>query len=60
MKAYSTDLRQKIVHAYQRRLGSQRALADLFGVSASFVEKLWRRNRMRVVNSDASRLPPRR
>lgn len=45
MKAYSTDLRQKIVQAYQRRLGSQRVLADLFGVSVSFVEKLLRRHR---------------
>jgi transposase len=45
MKSYSTDLRHKIVHAYERRLGSQRALADLFGVSVSFVEKLLRRHR---------------
>lgn len=45
MKAYSTDLRQKIVDAYDRRLGSQRALADLFGVSVSFVEKLLCRHR---------------
>src|ERR687888_1624879 len=45
MKSYSTDLRQKIVQAYTRRLGSQRALADLFGVSRSFVEKLLRRHR---------------
>jgi transposase len=39
------DLRQKILHACERRLGSQRALADLFGVSLSFVEKLLRRHR---------------
>ncbi len=45
MKSYSTDLRQRIVHAYERRLGSQRALADLFEVSVSFVEKLLRRHR---------------
>ncbi|MDQ3830644.1 MAG: helix-turn-helix domain-containing protein [Candidatus Tectomicrobia bacterium] len=45
MAAYSIDLRQKIVHAYERRLGSQCAIADLFGVSVSFVEKLWRRYR---------------
>jgi transposase len=45
MKSYSTDLRQKILQAYERRLGSQRALADLFGVSVSFVEKLLRRHR---------------
>jgi transposase len=45
MKSYSLDLRQKIVSAYERRLGSQRTLADLFGVSVSFVEKLLRRHR---------------
>jgi transposase len=45
MAAYSIDLRQKILHAWERRLGSQRALADLFGVSLSFIEKLIRRYR---------------
>jgi transposase len=45
MKAYSLDLRQKILRAYDQRLGSQRALATLFGVSQSFVEKLLRRRR---------------
>ena len=45
MKSYSLDLRQKILHAYQRRLGPQRTLAELFGVSVSFVEKLLRRHR---------------
>jgi transposase len=45
MKPYSIDLRHKILHAYERRLGSQRALADLFGVSVSFVEKLLCRHR---------------
>ena len=45
MAAYSIDLRQKLLHACERRLGSQRALADLFGVSLSFVGKLLRRHR---------------
>jgi transposase len=45
MKAYSLDLRQKILRAYDQRLGSQRAIAALFGVSQSFVEKLLRRRR---------------
>jgi transposase len=45
MAAYSIDLRQKILQACERRLGSQRVLADLFGVSLSFVEKLLRRHR---------------
>jgi transposase len=40
MTAYSIDLRRKIVSAYERRLGSQRAIADVFGVSLSFVEKV--------------------
>jgi transposase len=45
MAAYSIDLRQKIVHAYERRLGSQHTLADVFGVSLSFIEKVLRRYR---------------
>ena len=43
MAAYSIDLRQKILRACERRLGSQPALAALFGVSLSFVEKPFRR-----------------
>lgn len=43
--AYSTDLREKITRAYDDGLGSQRALAELFGVSRSFVEKLLHRRR---------------
>jgi transposase len=45
MTASSIDLRQKMLHAYERRLGSQRALAHVFGVSLSFVEKALRRYR---------------
>jgi transposase len=45
MKAYSFDLRQKILRACDQRLGSQRALATLFGVSQSFVETLLRQRR---------------
>lgn len=45
MKAYSFDLREKILRACDQRLGSQRAIATLFGVSLSFVEKLLRRRR---------------
>ena len=41
MVPYSLDLRQKIVRAYERGAGSQRQLAELFGVSVSFVEKLF-------------------
>ena len=45
MQAYSMDLRQKILRACDQRLGSQRAIARLFGVSQSCVEKLLRRHR---------------
>jgi transposase len=45
MAAYSIDLRQKLLQASARRLGSQRALADLFGGSLSCVEKRLRRHR---------------
>lgn len=45
MKAYSLDLRQKILRACDAGLGSQRAIAHLFGVSQSFLEKLLRRRR---------------
>ena len=39
MKAYSCDLREKILRACDERLGCQRAMAPLFGVSQSVVEK---------------------
>src|SRR5262245_14622833 len=45
MKPYSLDLRQKILRACDQKLGSQRALAALFGVSRAFVEKLLQRRR---------------
>jgi transposase len=45
MAAYSSDLRQKILPADERRLGSQRALAHVFGVSLSCIEKVLRRDR---------------
>jgi transposase len=45
MASDAIDWRQKILQAYERRRGSQRALAPIFGVSLSFVEKLLRRHR---------------
>lgn len=45
MKAYSVDLRAKILQACDQRFGSQRAVATWFGVSQSFIEKLLRRRR---------------
>ena len=37
MKAYSIDLRQRIIEAYENQEGSQRALAKRFKVSLSFI-----------------------
>ena len=45
LAAYSLDSRQTILYAYERRLGSQRALAHMFGVSLAFVEKVLRQHR---------------
>ena len=45
MRAYSRDLRQKVADAYDRGVGSQRQIAETFGVSRSFVEKLLQRRR---------------
>ena len=44
-KAYSLDLRQKIVDAYDRGDISQRGLANQFGVAKSFVQKLLKQRR---------------
>lgn len=43
--AYSLDLRQRIVDAYQAKEGSQRQLAKRFKVSLSFVRDLLRHYR---------------
>jgi transposase len=45
MKAYSLDLRQKIVDAYAVGNISQRKLANNFGVTLAFVQKLLKRRR---------------
>ena len=45
MRPYSTDFRLKVVRAYERREGSQRELARLFGVRLSFVQDLLHRYR---------------
>lgn len=45
MKAYSLDLRQKIVDTYFKEGLSQRKLAKRFGVALSFVEKLLKQHR---------------
>ena len=43
MKAYSQDLRERIVWGLEAQEESQAEIAEGFGVSVSFVEKLWRR-----------------
>ena len=45
MKAYSLDLRQKIVDAYAEGNISQRQLAGQFRVALSFIEKLLKQHR---------------
>ncbi len=45
MKAYSLDLRQKVIDAYNQKEGSQRQLAKRFSVSLSFVQDLLKRYR---------------
>ena len=45
MKAYSVDLRQKVIDAHKQQEGSQRQLAKRFRVSLSFVQNLLKRYR---------------
>src|SRR6266851_5588301 len=47
MAAYSLDLRERIVGAVERQIGSKRKIADLFGVHESFIYKLLRQKRER-------------
>jgi transposase len=45
-KAYSDDLRRKILGAYDRKLGSLRELAERFCVSYAYARKIsWQRRR---------------
>jgi transposase len=45
MKPYSQDLRQRVVEAYNNHEGSQREIAQRFGVSLSFVQSILKRYR---------------
>lgn len=45
MKAYSMDLRQKIIEIYEKEKISQRQLAQRFGVALSFIFKLLKQYR---------------
>jgi transposase len=42
---YSDDLRRKVIQACARKRESQRAIAELFSVSLSFVESVWQHYR---------------
>jgi transposase len=55
MAADSIDLRPKILRACERPLGSQRRIADVFGVSRAFVENVWRQHR---TTGDIAPKPP--
>jgi transposase len=43
MRAYSQDLREKILQALEAQAETQGEIAERFLVSLSFVEKLWQR-----------------
>ncbi len=43
MRAYSLDLRQRVVHAYEQGEGSISEIATRFGVSTAFIKKLLHR-----------------
>ncbi len=45
MKAYSTDLRRRVVATYDAREGTQEQVAARFAVSVSWVRKLLRQRR---------------
>lgn len=45
--AYSQDLRERVLRAVERGERSQRAIAEDYEVSLSFVERAWRRYRER-------------
>lgn len=47
MAAYAVDLRERIVEAVERQVGSKREMARLFGVHESFLYKLLRQQRER-------------
>jgi transposase len=45
MQAYSLDLRTRVVEAVGRQVGTQQEVAQLFGVSCTFIKKLLRQRR---------------
>lgn len=45
MKTYSLDLRERVIRAYDQKVGSQAEVAKLFGVSVPWIKKLLRQRR---------------
>jgi len=45
MKAYSLDLRTRVVEAVDKQRGTQKEVAQLFGVGCTFIKKLLRQRR---------------
>src|SRR6516225_4420472 len=45
MKAYSQDLRERVVRACDERRGTRQPIADLFGVSTAWIRRLLQRRR---------------
>lgn len=48
MEAFSMDLRERVIAAYDRGDGSTRELAEVFGVSRAWISKLLRLRRSGV------------
>jgi transposase len=46
MKAYSQDLRERVVRACDEGRGTRQQIADLFGVSTAWVRRLLQRRRL--------------
>jgi transposase len=45
MRAYSLDLRTRVVGAVDKQIGTQKEVASLFGVGCTFIKKLLRQRR---------------
>ena len=45
METYSMDLRERVIRAYDQKVGTQEQVAKLFGVSVPWIKKLLRRRR---------------
>jgi len=61
MKAYSIDLRFKIIEAYEQGEGSQREIAERFKVSPGFIQnllKLYRTEKTVVPKPHTGSYPP--